>query len=186
MREIAPISSGDKSPRDKFGKPSVTEYALRGLPGQEPSESGFHIFSGGCANCHQVNGEGNKHYPSLFHNTVTGADRSDNLISAIVFGVNRTVDGETAYMPGFGPDAFYTDRLSDQDIADVSNYVLAQYGNPDVKVTPGDVKLIREGGPKPLIAKLAPFAAPAMVAGILILIALIIWLVRRRKRRTDA
>ncbi len=48
-----------------------------------------------------MNGEGNKHYPSLFHNTVTGADRSDNLLSAIIFGVNRTVDGETAFMPGF-------------------------------------------------------------------------------------
>ena len=186
VKQTAPISSGDKSPRDKFGKPSVTEYTLRGLPGQEPVESGFHIFSGVCANCHQVSGEGNKHYPSLFHNTVTGADRSDNLISAIVFGVSRTVDGETAYMPGFGPDAFYTDRLSDEDIADVSNYVLAQYGNPDVKVTPGDVKLIREGGPKPLIAKLAPFAAPAMVAGVVILIALIIWLVHRRRRRAQA
>ncbi|MEJ5081131.1 MULTISPECIES: c-type cytochrome [unclassified Ochrobactrum] len=186
VKDVAPISSGDKTPRDKFGKPSVTEYALRGLPGEVPNESGFRIFSGVCANCHQMDGEGNKHYPSLFHNTVTGADRSDNLLSAIVFGVNRTVDGHTAYMPGFGPDAFYTDRLSDQDVADVSNYVLAQYGNPDVKVTPADVKLIREGGPKPLIAELAPFAAPAMVVGILILIALIVWLVRRRKRAAHA
>jgi len=183
VRDVTPVSSGDKAPRDRFGVPSVTEYALRGLPGEAPNERGFRIFSGVCANCHQMNGEGNKHYPSLYHNTVTGADRSDNLLSAIVFGVNRTVGGETAFMPGFGPDAFYTDHLSDQDIADVSNYVLAQYGNPDVKVTPADVKLIREGGPKPLIARLAPFAAPAIVIGFLILTALIVWLVRRRRLR---
>ncbi len=182
IKDVAPVSSGDKTPRDKFGRPSVTEYALRGLPGEEPAESGFRIFSGVCANCHQMNGEGNNHYPSLFHNTVTGADRSDNLLSAILFGVNRTVDGETAFMPGFGPDAFYTDHLSDQEIADVSNYVLKQYGNPDVKVTAADVKLIREGGPKPLIATLAPFAAPAIGVGILILIVLIVWLVGRSKR----
>ncbi|MBC8718271.1 cytochrome c [Ochrobactrum sp. Marseille-Q0166] len=142
VKDMAPISSRDKTLRDKFGKPSVTEYALRGLPGEAPNENGFRIFSGVCANCHQMNGQGNKRYSSLSHNTVTGADRSDNLVSAIVFGADRTVNGETAYMPGFGPEAFYTDGLSDQDIAGVSNYVLAQYGNPDVKVTHANVKLI--------------------------------------------
>lgn len=186
VKDVAPVSSGDKTPRDKFGKASVTEYALRGLPGQAPEENGFHIFSGVCANCHQVNGEGNKHYPSLFHNTVTGADRPDNLISAIIFGVDRTVNGETAFMPGFGSNAFYTDRLSDQDIADVSNYVLTQYGNPDVNVTPSDVKLIREGGAKPLIARLASIAIPAIIVGIVLIIALIICTLRRRKRVATA
>jgi hypothetical protein len=128
-----------------------------------------------------VEGQGNDHYPSLFRNTATGGDRPDNLVATILYGLHRTVGENVAFMPAFGPDASYTDRLSDRDIADVSNYVLTSYGNPAVKVTPADVMRIRDGGDKPLIVKLAPFAAPAGTAALLIIIALIAWLLFRRR-----
>jgi mono/diheme cytochrome c family protein len=186
LKETKPISGSEAKPRYEFGQPSVTEAALRGLPGQQPNENGFHIFSGTCAACHQPDGVGNKHYPSLFHNTATGADSPANLVATVLFGLSRTVGDETIFMPGFGPNAPFTDRLSDQDIADVSNYVLTQYGNPAAKVTAADVAELRQGGPEPLIVKLAPFAAPAAGIGGLIVILAIVWMVRRRQRPATA
>jgi mono/diheme cytochrome c family protein len=182
LKDVPAIASGETHDRSDFGKPSTTiEASLRGLPGQSSDENGFHVFSGSCAACHQVEGQGNDHYPSLFRNTATGGDRPDNLVATILYGLHRTVGENVAFMPAFGPDASYTDRLSDRDIADVSNYVLTSYGNPAVKVTPADVMRIRDGGDKPLIVKLAPFAAPAGIAALLIIIALIAWLLFRRR-----
>jgi mono/diheme cytochrome c family protein len=188
LKDVPAVAGGDEKPRSDLGKASTeVEASLRGLPGQEPNENGFHIFSGSCASCHQPEGQGNLHYPSLFNNTATGGHRADNLIATILYGVHRTVGETVAFMPAFGPDASYTDRLSDEDIADVSNYVLANYGNPAVKVSAADVALIRQGGEKPLIVKLAPFSAPAAVAGAVLIIGLLAWiLMRRRSRHSQA
>ncbi len=40
VKDVAPVSSGDKTPRDKFGKPSVTEYAARSS-GKNPMKVAF-------------------------------------------------------------------------------------------------------------------------------------------------
>lgn len=187
LKDVPAIGSSDAPSRADLGKPStVVEASLRGLPGQAPDENGYHIFSGSCAACHQPEGQGNDHYPSLFHNTATGEDHPDNLVSTILYGLHRTVGDRVAFMPAFGPDASYTDRLSDKDIADVSNYVLANYGNPSVKVTATDVARIRDGGEKPLIVKLAPLAAPAAIAAAVIVLAVIAWLLSRRRRSRPA
>ncbi len=183
LRDVPASASGDEQSRADLGKPSTEiEASLRGLPGQEPNENGFHIFSGSCASCHQPEGQGNLHYPSLFKNTATAAHRADNLIATVLYGVHRTVGDNVAFMPAFGPDASYTDRLSDEDIADVSNYVLTNYGNPAVKVSAADVALVREGGEKPLIVRLAPLAAPAAIACGVFVVGLISWLLIRRRR----
>ncbi|MGA1833706.1 c-type cytochrome [Rhizobium wenxiniae] len=187
LKDVPAIGSAEKTSRADLGKASaVVEASLRGLPGQSPEENGYHIFSGSCAACHQVEGQGNDHYPSLFHNTATGEDRPDNLVSTILYGLHRRVGDHVAFMPAFGADASYTDRLSDKDIADVSNYVLANYGNPSVKVTATDVARIRDGGEKPLIVKLAPLAAPAAIAAAVIVLAVIVWLLSRRRRSRPA
>lgn len=183
LKGTRPIPSGEATPRYDIGKPSTSEADLRGLPGQASEESGFHIFSGTCAACHQVDGSGNRHYPSLFHNTATGADRPDNLIATILFGVSRTVDDIPVFMPGFGPGASFTDRLSDQNIADVSNYVLGRFGNAAVTVTPADVARVRSGGDKPLLARISAFIAPTMVAVVVLLIVALAFLLGRRRSR---
>lgn len=188
LKDVKPVATGETKPRSEFGGPSVVaEATLRGLPGQADDQNGYHVFSGTCAACHQVDGQGNEHYPSLFHNTATGGDRPDNLVATILFGLTRTVGDETAYMPGFSGDAAaFTDRLSDRDVADVSNYVLTQYGNPALKVTPADVARIRDGGDKPLIVKLAPLAASVGIAAVVIVAALFAWLVARRRPKPAA
>ncbi len=186
VKSTEPVATGAAKSRYDYGKPSETEATLRGLPGQAANENGFHIFSGSCATCHQVNGQGNAFYPSLFHNTATGAAEPDNLIATVLFGLSRTVGDAHVFMPAFGQTASYTDRLSDKDVADVSNYVLTQFGNPNVKVTAKDVARIRDGGEKPLIAKLAPYTVPTAIAAALIVLAALAFALRRQTRRALA
>lgn len=172
---------GQTLARDSFGKPGDREAALRGLPMQDHGEW---IYQSECAACHRPDGKGSPdhYYPQLFHNSVTGANTPTNLIAAILLGVDRTVDGKRVYMPGFGPGSF-VQTLSDHDVADVANYVLRQFGNTSASVTPADVALVRAGGPKPLIARLGPFIAPAMgVGGVAVVLIAALLLLRRRKR----
>jgi mono/diheme cytochrome c family protein len=177
LLQTQPINTGETKARHAFGQASADELTLRGTKPED--NPGFHIFSGTCANCHQPNGEGNREYPSLFNNTATS--RADNLMAAIVFGVHREVDGVAIDMPAFGPTALFTDRLNDQQIADVTNYVLTQFGNPALKVTAADVALTREGGPKAPLAVIAGYTVPALIV-VVLLAALALWLfVRRRK-----
>jgi mono/diheme cytochrome c family protein len=178
LLQTQPIKSGEAKARHAYGQASVDELTLRG--GKPEDNPGWHIFSGTCANCHQPDGQGNREYPSLFHNTATS--RSDNLIAAIVYGVHREVDGVAIDMPAFGPDALFTDRLNDQQIADVANYVLSRYGNADKTVTAADVALTREGGPKAPLAVMAKFTIPAIIlVCVLIGLAFMALISRRRK-----
>ena len=61
-----------------------------------------------------------------------------NLIAAILFGVQRNTAAGQVLMPGFSSPS-YVDKLSDAQVADISNFVLAHYGNPEVTVSAGDV-----------------------------------------------
>ncbi|MFT8807302.1 c-type cytochrome [Gluconobacter sp.] len=183
IKQVPAISdSKDKAPRESYGKFSNRESVYRALPASRISR-GEYLFSGECAACHRPTGQGSPdgYYPQLFHNTALGAPIADNLITTILMGVRREVNGHTTYMPGFGPGS-YVDSLSDQDIADISNYVEQHFGNPNVKVTPDDVKLIRSGGPKPLIAQLGAFTVPAMIGAALILAAAILFFIRLSRK----
>ncbi|WP_341522125.1 cytochrome c [Pseudomonas sp. G.S.17] len=177
LQQTPAIKSGENKARHEFGAASTDELTLRGTKPED--NPGWHIFSGTCANCHQANGQGTKEYPSLFNNTAT--TRADNLIAAIVYGVHRTVDGVAVDMPAFGPDALFTDRLNDQQIADVSNYVLSRYGNSELKVTAADVAQSRAGGPKAPLAELAKFTIPAIIL-VCLLIGLVVWMIARRRK----
>jgi len=86
-------------------------------------------------------------------------------------------------MPSFGEDS-YVQPLKDDQIAAIANYVLAQYGNADVTVTPADVAVARNGGPVPLLVR----ARPLMLAAPVVLVLLVVFgiVVRRRRLRRAA
>jgi len=184
LQQVPGVAGAEAKPRFAYGEASKTEIDQRGL--KDGVDPGWRVFSGSCAHCHQEGGAGtaNGAYPSLFHNTATGADRPDNLVATILHGVDRTVAGKAHFMPAFGDAASFTDRLSDQEIADVSNYVLRQYGNPAVKVSAGGVQTLRAGGKPPLIVQLRPLVVPGIVV-LAVLLVLIVALRSRAKRRTQ-
>lgn len=189
LRTLPPVRdpSQTKAAAD-FGTVSNTDTATRGIHPiskfLSADASGQTLYDAACSSCHQPDGKGTQDgfYPSLVHNTTLGGSSPDNLVSAILFGVQRTVNGKSVLMPAFGP---YSDvqALTDKQVATLSNYLLKQYGNPQLSVTEEDVKTIRQGGATPLIAKIA---APASLgAGLIVLILvvlLVVWRLRRKRR----
>jgi hypothetical protein len=74
-------------------------------------------------------------------------------------------------MPAFGDEAAFTSRLGDQEVADVSNYLLRSVGNAAVTVSVDDVRALRGGGRRPLLARVQPLILPALGVLIVLLIA---------------
>jgi mono/diheme cytochrome c family protein len=189
LRTVPPVrDAAQAQPAYSYGKAASDESALRGLNG--PNEhnslnSGAVLFSGYCASCHAASGSGSsgQDYPSLFHNTMTGARNPANLVSAILYGVERKVGDNEILMPRFDAHS-YVNPLTDKQIALISNYVLKQYGNPDVQVSEAYVAQARKGGEQPVLARLQPFIAPAIGVAVLLLllIAAAVVMVRRRRR----
>lgn len=136
------------------------------------------LYDAACASCHQPSGGGTSdgYYPSLYHSTATGAARPNNLVMTMLEGVHRKGANGPTLMPGFAHD------MDDAQIAAVSDYVAKTFGNPALTITAATVAELRAGGPVPLIAKAGPWLVivPAVV-GLLIVLALVAFLLRRRK-----
>lgn len=188
LRTLPPVRDPTQTKAaSDFGTGTNTDTATRGIHPISKflaaDASGQTLFDAACSSCHQPDGKGTADgfYPSLVHNTTLGGDSPDNLVSAILFGVQRTVNGKSVLMPAFGP---YSDvqTLTDKQIATLSNYLFKQYGNPQLSVTEEQVKTIRQGGATPLIAKIAK---PAAIAGgvvvLLLIVLLLAWSQRRRR-----
>ena len=189
LRTVPPVrAAGQQKAAYSYGSAVSEEAALRGMASSTEHHSlnsGKVLFSGYCASCHSASGAGStgQAYPALFNNTATGAATPANLVSAILFGVERKIGQEgqevEAFMPRFDQRS-YVQALTDEQIASIANYVLKQYGNPAVTVTPAYVAQARSGGETPLLARLPHFIVPVGIAALLALIALLVW---RRTRR---
>ena len=180
LRQIPAIKSEQSLARDQYGSPADDEARYRA---DSQADAGWKVYASTCANCHQPNGAGNAFYPALFNNTATGAENADNLITVILEGVQRQTQGHPIAMPGYGEQASFTDRLSDQQIADVSNYVLKRFGNPQLQVTPQDVAQQRHGGKKPLIASITLSSLLTALVALLVLGVLAIRFWRKKRSR---
>lgn len=150
---------------------------------------GADLYEQVCASCHQSSGAGTRDgfYPALTKNTTTGQSNATDLIATILYGVEREVGGHETLMPGFGANSL-VQPLDDVQVASLSNYVLARFGNAAVKVTAQDVATVRAGGPS---APLVQLADPKILAGIggaglLVLVVIAAVLVAMLRRRPKA
>ncbi|WP_245546407.1 c-type cytochrome [Frateuria aurantia] len=187
LRSLPAVATpGQTSPSYAQGQPSDAEADTMGTPilvDNVAHMSGEELYLNTCASCHQADGKGTADgfYPSLVHNTAVGGSSPDNLIATILFGVERDAGGKHTLMPGFGPGS-EVQELSDTEVATLANYVLKQYGNASLTVTAADVATVRQGGPTPLIAKVAAPGAWAGIVVAIIVVLLLIGLIARRKR----
>jgi len=179
LRGVAPIHEAvDAKPRYAFGAPASDDASLRGAAGVGVSAvaSGVaELFSGNCASCHSAAGagSGDAYYPSLLHNSTVGANDPGNLVMVILRGVKREGDAGAVFMPGFG------EHLSDAQIADLSNYLLRQFGDGSAVVTEKFVAQQRRGGPASALPRLMMGGAALGLFGVL---ALLSWWYKRRKK----
>jgi mono/diheme cytochrome c family protein len=97
----------------KPDRPSEMSGAHR--PGEE-------VYLNNCASCHQLNGQGRPGaIPALAGNSLVTAKGPENVVRVILQG--RLAAGTYAPMPAVGND------LSDQEIADVTDYVRTAWSN---------------------------------------------------------
>jgi fructose 5-dehydrogenase cytochrome subunit len=175
----------------RFGQGKTTNE-LAGFRGQgfangtKGDHAGAQLYSANCASCHGYNAQGTKdgYYPSLFHNSANAGDNPSNLIAVILSGVDReTTDGHV-FMPPFGDQPNAINVLGDAEVALLANYIFKNHGNPNLKVTPEDVRVIREGGPR---SNLLAVARIGMGTGavLILLLTTFAWFVSRSifKRR---
>jgi len=186
VKSIPPVGAAAASnSRFTAGKMFSELGSLRGRDGiksEDSAPTGAALFQGNCASCHAAEGQGSKdgYYPSLFHNSATGAKNPTNLIAAILYGVDRTVSGKQSFMPGFGGRPADANPLSDGNIAVLASYVLSHYGPGDTTVTEQEVNEIRHGGPA---SSLLLLARGGLAAAVVVLILAATFLVFRRERR---
>lgn len=130
LRSVKPVGDDKQTrPRDDWGQPTATVSQLRGSSDAWRRENaGAVVFAGNCASCHGASGGGSGQgfgaYPSLSHHTTTGAWDSRNLISVVLNGVHRKMSQGEVFMPPFAPE------LSNEQVADVANFVSREFGNP--------------------------------------------------------
>ncbi|MEK2646654.1 copper-containing nitrite reductase [Bdellovibrio sp. BCCA] len=125
----------------------VGDGAPKLIPAKTIEESivrGKRIFESSCFACHQANGQGVPGaFPPLAKSDFLNNNK-DKAISAVVHGLEGkiTVNGKeyNSIMPA--------QVLSDEEAANVLNYVYSAWGNSKKKVTPEEVKAIRASGKK--------------------------------------
>ncbi|MDB5992226.1 MAG: cytochrome c family protein [Herbaspirillum sp.] len=142
IRTVPAVSDGSRQPRHSWGNPASDAARLRGiaLNATTVTLDPARLYLGNCASCHQAQGQGTAdgYYPSLLHNSTVGASKPDNLVQVILHGVHRVTPDNDAGMPAFAA------VLSDAQIAALSNYITAQFGNPAVITSAEQVAKLRD------------------------------------------
>lgn len=99
---------------------SYTSTQTTAFTGQDPL--GRQTYLNNCASCHQLDGKGIANsVPSLAGNGAVLAAGPEDVIRVLLGGIEA--QGSYAPMPAVG------DSMSDQDVADVTNYIRQAWGN---------------------------------------------------------
>ncbi len=177
LKSTPPVRDpADVRPAFAWGQPKDQLAAIRGqaLPDDKNAMSGAQLYDAYCSSCHRPAGEGSGDgLPSLFHNTTLGHATPDNVVMAILDGVDRGGYAKHMLMPAFGGN------LSNAQVTTLANFVLASWGHPDVHVDQARVGELRAGGaPSPLLG----LARYGMIGGGVVVLLLALFLLRRRRR----
>jgi fructose 5-dehydrogenase cytochrome subunit len=179
----------DRNSRFAFGRASSDLGSWRGKNGiraDSGDPTGAELFQGNCASCHSPLGQGSKdgYYPSLFSNSALGSRNANNLIAAILNGVNRTSAKGQAYMPGFAGGANDFAAFTDQEIVLLGNDLLARYGQPGVLITAEQVAEVRRGGPSSSLVRMARLGVAAAIIVLVWVLSVVFVRVRRTRGKS--
>ena len=117
--------------------PAVADALWNG----DDSKRGAAVYIDNCAACHRTDGHGyTRVFPALAGNPVLQSDDPTSLIHIVLKG--GTLPATHTAPSTFTMPAFDW-RLSDQEVADVVNFIRTSWGNQAGEVKAGDVKAIR-------------------------------------------
>ncbi|MGI2032355.1 c-type cytochrome [Rhizobium panacihumi] len=155
--------------------------------GIKGDHAGAALYTANCASCHGYNAQGTAdgYYPSLFHNAATAGDNATNVIAAILYGVDRHTEDGHVFMPPFGDQPNTVNALTNVEVASLSNYLLKDYGNARLTVTPEDVQVIRDGGPSSQLVLFARIGMGVGAVAAVIVLGAAVWLFRRKRSRAQ-
>ncbi len=134
VRSVPPVSSDLPAPKLELASAHPGEGDH-----DDSNPKGHAIYSSMCAGCHSWTGV-NDYVP---HSTLTGTravndPTATNVALAVLRGASTLPpSGDIAVMPAFG------DAWSDDDIAAVSNYVIARFGAKPSSITAEEVAKLR-------------------------------------------
>ncbi|RQR63776.1 cytochrome c [Burkholderia sp. Bp9125] len=119
--------------------------AAKALQGGDASKPGAAVYRDNCMACHRSDGRGyTRVFPALGGNPVVQGDDPTSVIHVVLAGsaLKGTHTAPSTFtMPPFGW------RLSDQEVADVSNFVRTSWGNTGSPVTAAQVAKVRKATP---------------------------------------
>jgi mono/diheme cytochrome c family protein len=120
------------------------EQVAKALWKGDDSKAGAAVYIDNCSACHRTDGHGYARvFPALAGNPVLQSEDATSLIHIVL-------NGGTLAATHTAPSTFtmpaYAWRLSDQQVADVVNFIRSSWGNQAGVVTAGDVAAIRKEG----------------------------------------
>jgi len=131
--------------------------------------AGERLYRNNCAACHQLNGDGVRGLPALRNHPSLRHPNADNVGMAVLEGVWPE---HRQGMPGF------EDELTDREVAELTNYVMATFGGSRVTIDEQRVRTLRAGGET---SSLLLLARAGMALGVLVVLAVLLWWRRRRR-----
>lgn len=136
IKSIPPISTPDL-PAPKL-EPASAHPAEHDAA--DSNERGHLMFASMCAGCHSWTGTGSYvPHTTLTGNRAVNDPTATNVALAVLHGASTLPEsGEIAVMPAFAA------AWTDEEIADVSNYVIARFGARPSSITAEEVRKLRE------------------------------------------
>jgi mono/diheme cytochrome c family protein len=103
--------------------------------------AGEKLYNGACIACHEANGSGAPRiYPPLPDNANLQSADASSTLRIILDGAQSVT---TARAPNKGSMPGYAAKMTDQEIADVTNYIRNAWGNAAPQVTAEQVAKAR-------------------------------------------
>jgi len=140
---LAACSGGNKKSNNEEAGVQPAENKPVKASADLSDHPGYAVYTTHCLPCHQSDGNGVPGmYPTLHDTKWVNGDKAE-LISIVIHGldIGVEVNGETFSMPMAA-----LPQLSDEEVADVLNYVRKRFGSVDGDVTAEEVKAVRAEG----------------------------------------
>ena len=116
------------------------------LKNGDANKPGARLYLDNCAACHRPDGAGYERvFPRLAGNPVVQTENSRSLVSIVLEGSQTP---RTALTPAQFTMPHFSWRLSDQEVADVVNFIRTSWGNNASLISSTDVAPIRESLPR--------------------------------------